>query len=106
MLDEDFKVYLIEVNTNPALSTPCPLLARIIPSVLDASFRIAIDPMFPPPDFSASKKSNWMEMTENKFELIFDENIDGPDLRKVLENQEKVIFDINEEEEELEDAEE
>ena len=35
MITEDFKVYLIEVNTNPWLETPCSLLARIISSVLD-----------------------------------------------------------------------
>ncbi len=38
MLDEDFKVYLIEVNTNPALDLSSPLLARLIPSMLDNTF--------------------------------------------------------------------
>jgi len=38
MLDEDFKVYLIEVNTNPDLSLSSPLLARLIPSMLDNTF--------------------------------------------------------------------
>lgn len=32
MIDEDLKVYLIEVNTNPCLDTsPCSLLKRLIP---------------------------------------------------------------------------
>ena len=31
MLDEDFKVYLIEVNSNPCLELSCSLLSRIIP---------------------------------------------------------------------------
>jgi tubulin monoglycylase TTLL3/8 len=36
MIDEDLKLYLIEVNTNPCLETAsCPLLSRIIPSVID-----------------------------------------------------------------------
>lgn len=36
MLDEDGKVYLIEVNTNPCLDTsPCPLLQRVVGQVLD-----------------------------------------------------------------------
>ena len=38
MLDEDFKVYLIECNTNPCLSVPCPLLSRLISHVIDSSF--------------------------------------------------------------------
>lgn len=39
MLDEDFKLSLIEVNTNPCLETDSPLLSRIIPEMLDASFK-------------------------------------------------------------------
>jgi tubulin monoglycylase TTLL3/8 len=46
MIDENFKVYLIEANTNPCLEICCPLLARIIPELLDNSFRIAIDPLY------------------------------------------------------------
>lgn len=49
MIDEDFKVYLIEANTNPSLEICSPLMARIIPELLDNSFRIAVDPLFQPP---------------------------------------------------------
>ena len=30
MFDEDFKLYLLEANTNPCLELPCPLLTRVI----------------------------------------------------------------------------
>ena len=50
MLDEDYKVYLIEINTNPCLETGCNLLSRLIPNMLDNAFRIALDPIFPPPN--------------------------------------------------------
>jgi len=30
MIDDQFKVYLIEVNTNPCLETPCSLLSSLI----------------------------------------------------------------------------
>jgi len=46
MIDDECKLKLIEVNTNPSLEVCCPLLARIIPSMLDSVFRVAIDPMF------------------------------------------------------------
>ena len=46
MIDENFKIYLIEVNTNPCLETSCPLLARIISEMLDNSFKLTIDPLF------------------------------------------------------------
>jgi D-alanine-D-alanine ligase-like ATP-grasp enzyme len=39
MLDEDFNISLIEVNTNPSLEIPCPLLSRILFSLLDNAFR-------------------------------------------------------------------
>ena len=48
MIDEDFNLLLIEVNTNPCLEICCPLLARIIPNLLESAFRVAIDPLFPP----------------------------------------------------------
>ena len=39
MFDDNFKPYLIEVNTNPCLDQPCPLLARLIPAMLDNALR-------------------------------------------------------------------
>ena len=51
MLDENFKVYLIEANTNPCLETTCPILQKIITDVIDSGIRIALDPLFPPPNF-------------------------------------------------------
>ncbi len=49
MIDENFKVLMIEANTNPCLEICCPLLARIIPELLDNTFRIAVDPLYQPP---------------------------------------------------------
>lgn len=46
MIDENFKVYLIEANTNPSLEICSPLLARIIPELLDNSFRLGLDPLY------------------------------------------------------------
>ena len=39
MIDEDFKVYLIEVNTNPCLEISSTLLARLIPNMIDNVLR-------------------------------------------------------------------
>lgn len=50
MFDDEFKVYLIEVNTNPCLELGCPLLARLIPNMVDNALRITVDPLFPPPE--------------------------------------------------------
>ena len=51
MLDDDYKVYLIEANTNPCLETTCPILQKVITDVLDSGFRLALDPLFPPPTY-------------------------------------------------------
>ena len=56
MIDENFKVFLIEANTNPCLEICSPLLARIIPELLDNSLRIAIDPLYQPSQFLAKLK--------------------------------------------------
>jgi tubulin polyglutamylase TTLL1 len=49
MLDSQFKLSLIEVNTNPCLETESPLLARIIPELIESTFKIVLDPLFPSP---------------------------------------------------------
>ena len=58
MIDEDFTVYLIEVNTNPCFETNSPVLNRLIPMMLDCSFQIALDPLIPPPDLNFQRNQN------------------------------------------------
>lgn len=49
MIDHKFKPYLIEINANPCLEISCPLLERLIPITLEHTFRLALDPLIPPP---------------------------------------------------------
>ena len=75
MIDEDFAVYLIEANTNPCLEiNGCPVLQRIIPSMLESAFRIAVDPILPPPDWSLKKGLE--PAIENKFSLVYDDELE------------------------------
>ena len=99
MIDADFKVYLIECNTNPCLELPCPLLTRVISQVLDNTFRVAVDPLFPPFDFELSSKRTAALPAETKYELVFDEEVDGPELRELFGDDTEMI-DIQEAEEE------
>jgi hypothetical protein len=39
MIDEAYKVYLIECNTNPCLEISSTLLARIIPNMIENVIR-------------------------------------------------------------------
>ena len=49
MIDENFKVWLIECNTNPCLELSCVLLSRILPQMIDNALKLTLDPLFPPP---------------------------------------------------------
>ena len=108
MLDRDFKVYLIEANTNPCLELPCPLLTRVVSGMLDNSFRISIDTLFPPNDFSLCCKRTAALPAETKYQLVLDEETDGSELSELLKKQQNwickrplsFIDDIDEEEEE------
>lgn len=48
MIDSQFNVWLIEVNTNPCLELSSNLLSRIIPTFMEHTFRLTVDPIFPP----------------------------------------------------------
>ena len=94
MIDEDFKIYLIETNTNPCLELSSPLLAKLIPQVVENSFRITLDPLLPPPENFMYKNKQSVSndfIYENKFVLIFDEKQDKGDLLGLLNQKENVI---------------
>jgi len=46
MVDSEFKVWLIEVNTNPAIDDCSPMLKAMIPRMLDDAFKLTIDKIF------------------------------------------------------------
>ena len=48
MIDEDFRVWLIEVNSNPYIGTPNDYMKRLVPKMIDEMFRITLDPHYPP----------------------------------------------------------
>lgn len=84
MIDENFKVYLIEANTNPWLEINWTLLSSIISSVVDNTFRIVLDSFFWNPLNSKDMKRRiglWdSSNTLSKFELVFDEQIEKESL--------------------------
>ena len=102
MIEEDFRVQMIEANTNPCLEIQCPLLARIIPELLDNSFRVALDPLYQPPalgsaeavdlrsvDDSSKKQGNKLRrkfelLQQIKYTMIFNQQTDAPELDKLF----------------------
>jgi tubulin monoglycylase TTLL3/8 len=47
MIDRDWKCWLIEANTNPCLALSSSYLAKIIPAMLENTFKLTIDLLFP-----------------------------------------------------------
>lgn len=80
MIDENFKVWLIEANTNPCLETGCSLLTRLITNMIDNVISLAVDPLFPPPSSWRKRTNNW-SMETFKFELIYDGHTEMEDLK-------------------------
>lgn len=83
MIDDSFNVFMIEVNTNPCLEISCPLLSKLIPSMLESAFKVVLDPLYPPPNFYNPKKIPYDNYLDNKFELIFDELVDATNLNMI-----------------------
>ena len=70
MIDSNFHPWLIEINTNPCLELSCPLLQKIIPSLIENTFKLTIDPLFPPPEAWANHKKLFFgddPLGENRF---------------------------------------
>ena len=73
MLDSDFNVFLIEINTNPGLEISSPWIQIVVPRMLDDALRLTVDKVFDPVyDFEKSYKGNY---TEEQKKLLFDSQI-------------------------------
>lgn len=104
MIDEDLKVWLIEVNTNPCLELCSSHLARLIPAVVEGALKLGIDPLFPPPEWSNGWKHLVPDLTDVlKFELVFNEATDSAELKNLPIHNENALIGIIHEEDEEED---
>lgn len=46
MVDWELKPVLIEFNTNPCIELGCPVLQKVITTLIDNLMRLVIDPIF------------------------------------------------------------
>ena len=79
LIDEDFRVWLIEVNTNPYLGVPNEYIEKLLPEMLDDMLEITVDHYIPP--------KNPKTRQDNGFELIYADfgsafNKDGANCRQ------------------------
>jgi hypothetical protein len=48
LIDEDFRIWLIEVNTNPNFGIANEYIADLLPKMIDDMTKIIADPIYPP----------------------------------------------------------
>ena len=46
ILDNDFKLWILEINNNPGLSISSPVIEKLVPRMLDDAFRLTLDKVF------------------------------------------------------------
>ncbi len=46
ILDDEFRPYLLEVNTNPGLEESSPLIKMLVPRMIDDALRLTVDDVF------------------------------------------------------------
>lgn len=63
LIDEDFRVWLIEVNTNPYLGIPNEFIEELMPKMLDDMIALMVD-VYIPPKIPRTR-------TENDYELLY-----------------------------------
>ncbi len=91
MVDDAFKLYLIEANINPCLGVTSSFSSRFVPTLVDNTLRLAVDPMFPPPaEYAGSKKAGDI-LPEIRYELIFDQKIEGEKLDAVMRHASEAV---------------
>ena len=64
MIDEDFRVWIIEINTNPYIGIPNEYIAGVMPNMINNMIEIALDNYYPA--FRIEPKSK-----DSDFELIY-----------------------------------
>ena len=79
MMDKDFNLFLIEINTNPGLEESSPWIKLIVPRMLDDALRLTIDQLFETKyDFNVINKNKTKEEINNYKKLLshYNKNID------------------------------
>lgn len=59
--------------------------------------RITLDPLFPSPDLSHNRKFQLNELPQEvKFTLVFDEDVEGEKIRKIMQSANGSIREVDE----------
>ena len=80
ILDNDFKLWILEINNNPGLSISSPVIEKLIPRMMDDAFRLTLDKVFNTKysnecidingEYKTKYKLNGFSDNENIFEFL------------------------------------
>jgi len=71
MLDKDFNVFLLEVNTNPGLEESSNLIKMLVPRMIDDALKLTIDRIF------ETKYNTDLDFKGNKKDVKSPYSVDG-----------------------------
>jgi hypothetical protein len=46
LIDEDFRIWMIEINTNPYFGVPNAYIEKLLPKMMDDLLDIVVDPIY------------------------------------------------------------
>ncbi len=93
MLDSEFNVFLIEINTNPGLEESSPWIQIIVPRMLDDALRLTVDKIFEPKyNFRLNYKPPDAQEKQKMYKYNLEKHLD---FNSVDQNSE-LLFQTNE----------
>lgn len=73
MITDDLVVKLIEINNNPSLTICSNITGKLIPKLIDDTFKIALDPYFEPVSLQSINNIKFKKQWDiGDFELVYD----------------------------------
>lgn len=70
ILDECFKPYLLEINTNPGLEDSSPLISKLVPRMIEDSLKLTLYDVFDLPLTPATVSVDGYDDNENLFDYV------------------------------------
>ncbi|XP_064424002.1 uncharacterized protein TTLL10 [Latimeria chalumnae] len=83
LIDEDFKVWLLEMNCNPALHTNCEVLTDVIPNVVNETLDLALE------SFTKGRKGQRIMPLESQIDFVLLYNGDLNESLSIIETQQE-----------------
>lgn len=78
LIDEDYRVWLIEVNSNPYLGMPNEYMKQLLPKMMNDMCKLVLDPIYEPRNVPESDRRNDFEILYREQQACTPENNKKP----------------------------